>query len=71
MAETTGVNVIDKAAELSRAVGVAQSMLAMQSALGEKLAGRGLHSFPFPLNLSVLCPFPLNFSLHCPPYNPT
>jgi len=28
VAETTGVNVIDKAAELSRAVGVAQSMLA-------------------------------------------
>jgi hypothetical protein len=23
-------------------------------------AGRGLHSFPFPLNLSLLCPFPLN-----------
>jgi len=21
--------------------------------------GRGLHSFPFPLNLSLLCPFPL------------
>jgi len=21
---------------------------------------RGLHSFPFPLNLSLLCPFPLN-----------
>jgi len=24
--------------------------------------GRSLHSFPFPLNLSVLCPFPLNSS---------
>jgi len=23
---------------------------------------RGLHSFPFPLNLSLLCPFPLNLS---------
>jgi len=25
--------------------------------------GRGLHSFPFPLNLSLPCPFPLNLSL--------
>ena len=24
--------------------------------------GRGLHSFPFPLNLSLLCPSPLNLS---------
>jgi hypothetical protein len=32
--------------------------------------GRGLHSFPFPLNLSLLRPFPLNLSLLCPPYNP-
>jgi hypothetical protein len=34
--------------------------------------GRGLHSFPFPLNLSLLCPFPLNLSLLvlCPPYDP-
>ena len=32
--------------------------------------GRGLHSFPFPLNLSLLCPFPLNLSSHCPPYDP-
>ena len=31
---------------------------------------RGLHSFPFPLNLSILCPFPLNVSLLCPPHNP-
>ena len=27
-----------------------------------QLLGRGLHSFPFPLNLSSLCPFPLNLS---------
>ena len=33
--------------------------------------GRGLHSFPFPLNLSLLCPFPLNLSVLCPPHNPT
>jgi hypothetical protein len=26
------------------------------------MPGRGLHSFPFPLNLSLLCPFPLNLS---------
>ena len=32
--------------------------------------GRGLHSFPLPLNLSILRPFPLNLSLLCPPYNP-
>jgi hypothetical protein len=31
--------------------------------------GRGLHSFPFPLNLSLLCPFPLNLSLICPSHN--
>jgi len=24
--------------------------------------GRGLHSFPFPLNLGLPCPFPLNLS---------
>ena len=24
------------------------------------IPGRGLHSFPFPLNLSLLWPFPLN-----------
>jgi len=27
---------------------------------------RGLHSFPFPLNLSSICPIPLNFSLLVP-----
>ena len=32
--------------------------------------GRGSHSFPFPLNLSLLCPFPLNLNLLCPPYSP-
>jgi hypothetical protein len=33
--------------------------------------GRGLHSFPVPLNfLSLLCPFPLNLSLLCPRHNP-
>jgi hypothetical protein len=32
--------------------------------------GRGLHSFTFPLNLSVHCPFPLNLSVLWPAYNP-
>jgi len=32
--------------------------------------GTGLHSFPFPLNLSLRCPCPLNLSIHCPPYTP-
>ena len=32
--------------------------------------GRCLHSFPFPLNLSLLFPFPLNSSFLCPPYTP-
>jgi len=32
--------------------------------------GRALHSFPFPLNLSLPCPFPLNLSLLCPQHNP-
>jgi hypothetical protein len=31
---------------------------------------RGLHSFPFPLNLSLPCPFTLNYSSLCPPYDP-
>ena len=31
---------------------------------------RGLHSFPFPLNLGLLSTFPLNLSLPCPPYDP-
>jgi hypothetical protein len=34
------------------------------------IQARVLHSFPFPLNLSLLCPFPPNLSLPCPPYNP-
>ena len=34
------------------------------------VVGRGLHSFPFPLNLSLLCPFSLNVSLLSPPYDP-
>jgi hypothetical protein len=33
-------------------------------------AARGLHSCPFPLNLSLLCPCPLNLSLLCPPNDP-
>ena len=32
--------------------------------------GRGLHSFPFQLNLSLLCRSPLDLSSLCPPYNP-
>jgi hypothetical protein len=32
--------------------------------------GRGLHSFPFPLNLSLICRSPLKSSSLCPPYNP-
>jgi hypothetical protein len=32
--------------------------------------GRGLHTFPFPLNLSLPCPFQLNVSSLCPPYDP-
>jgi len=31
---------------------------------------RGLYSFPFLINLSLLCPIPLNFSLLCTPCNP-
>ena len=31
------------------------------------LLGMGLHSFPFQLNLSLLCSVPLKFSLLCPP----
>jgi len=37
---------------------------------GPPVTGRGLHSFPLPLNLSPLCPFPLNLSLLRPPSNP-
>jgi hypothetical protein len=37
----------------------------------EKHGGRGLHSFPFPLNLSLLCTSPLKLSLHSPLCNPT
>ena len=32
--------------------------------------GRGLHSFPLPLNFSLPRPFSLNLSSLCPPYNP-
>jgi hypothetical protein len=41
-----------------------------RSRLRRSLLGRGLHSFPFPLNLSSLCPLPLNLSLLYPPYDP-
>ena len=34
------------------------------------MMARGLLSFPFPLNLSLLCPFPLNLSSLVPPNNP-
>ena len=34
------------------------------------LHGRSVYSFPFPLNLSLLCPFPLDLSSLCPLYNP-
>jgi hypothetical protein len=38
---------------------------------GAALVGRGLHSFLFPLNLSLLCPFQLNFRYFlCPPSDP-
>ena len=38
---------------------------------GPRLQGRGgLNSFPFPLNLSLICPFPLNLSLFYSPHNP-
>ena len=37
---------------------------------GVLLYGRGLPSFPFLLNLSLLCPFPLKLNLFCPPYIP-
>jgi hypothetical protein len=33
-----------------------------QLQLMSALRGRGLHSFPNPLNLSLLCPCPLNLS---------
>ena len=38
----------------------------------EVVRGRGLHSFPFPLNFSLHRPYPLNFCslVLCPPYNP-
>ena len=45
--------------------------LRLTPAFCKRLLGRGFHSFPFPLNLSLLCPFPLNLILLCPPYNPT
>jgi len=38
--------------------------------LHDLTGGRGLHSFPFLLNLNLLCPLPLNLSLLCPPYDP-
>jgi hypothetical protein len=37
---------------------------------GRRVRGRGLHSFQFPLNLSILPPFPLNLKLLCPSQNP-
>jgi hypothetical protein len=34
--------------------------------IGGEPAGRDLHSFPFPLNLSLLRPFPLNLAYLAP-----
>jgi hypothetical protein len=51
---------------------MAEAMTRQPTPMPAKLPiSRGLHSFPFPLNLSLLCPVPLNSSSHCPPYNPT
>ena len=47
-------------------VGTGGLLLLLKSRTG----GRALHSFPFPLNLSLPCPFPLDFSLLCPLHNP-
>ena len=38
--------------------------------IADEVVGRGLHSFPFPLNLTLLCPCPLNLSSLRPPYKP-
>jgi len=42
----------------------ADALLAVDAAL--LALGRGLHSFPFLLKLSLLCRFPLNLSSLCP-----
>jgi hypothetical protein len=34
------------------------------------IVGRDLHSFLFPLNLSLFCPFPLNVNAFCPSFSP-
>jgi len=50
------------------AVGFSPARLQLLLAvLAKFVLGRGLHSFPFPLNLSLPCPFPLNVSSLCPP----
>jgi hypothetical protein len=40
------------------------SQLPEVAALRQLVTGRGSHSSPFPLNLSLLCPFSLNLSLY-------
>ena len=63
--------VLDEAHKIkARTTNTAKCIYALRSTFKWCLTGRGLHSFPFRLNLSSLCPFPLNLSLLCPPYNP-
>jgi hypothetical protein len=50
--------------------GVDEAAYVKAAWLASVVSGRGLHSFPFLLNLRLLCPFPLNSSLPCPPYIP-
>jgi len=50
-------------------IGIPEDKIAALIKKVPEVLGRGLHSFPFPLNLSLLCPFPLNLSLLCPAYD--
>jgi len=59
------------AALVTAVVLAAVSLASDESFYYEHLQDRGLHSFPFTLNLSLLCAFPLNLSLLCPQHNPT
>ena len=50
--------------------GVSAALHSPLMSVTNAISGRCLHSFPFPLELSLLCPFPLNLSSLCPPHNP-
>jgi hypothetical protein len=68
VSSAVGVSSFWELNHLLQAVTVGWAVLGPVAAVGLG-TGRGLHSFPFPLNLSLPCPFTLSLSSLCPLHN--